>query len=219
MDMQVVFTQLVANDDVEVVSSSGSDTTQVVTVDGRDAGGAFVTATATLNGTTPVAVPGGTYTRVLRTQVAFAGSYGKVQNGPVRLRTVSGSVDIAVMPVDRDSNDAAIWTLNEQMFPAGITGWHIEISDVQQVATIEAVIQARNVTQDRAWITLDQAPALDDDFRTFSAPLIPITNNIKTDVHDIRIRFNSSKASIHIHAGFSFVQNELGLTKVLDIFT
>lgn len=65
-DYRPGFTQLAANDDLEVLSSSASDTTQVVTVDGRDATGAFVTATATLSGTTPVVLtPATTFERVL----------------------------------------------------------------------------------------------------------------------------------------------------------
>lgn len=65
-DYRPDFTQLAANDQLEVLSSAAGDTTQVVTVDGRDAAGAFVTATATLNGTTPVALtPATTFERVL----------------------------------------------------------------------------------------------------------------------------------------------------------
>jgi hypothetical protein len=48
------FTQLAANDDLEYVSDNAGDTTQTVTVDGRDAAGAFVTEAITLNGTTAV---------------------------------------------------------------------------------------------------------------------------------------------------------------------
>lgn len=53
-DYQVVFTQLAANDDVEAVSSAAGDTTQNVTVEGRNAAGSVVSETKQLNGTTPV---------------------------------------------------------------------------------------------------------------------------------------------------------------------
>ncbi|MFQ5702701.1 MAG: hypothetical protein ACE5HT_01630 [Gemmatimonadales bacterium] len=66
IDNRPAFTPLAANDDLEVLSSAAGDTTQVVTVDGRDATGAFVTATATLNGTTAVILsPATTFERVL----------------------------------------------------------------------------------------------------------------------------------------------------------
>lgn len=66
VDYRPDFTDLAADDDIEVLSSAAGDTTQVVTVDGRDATGAFVTATATLSGTTPVILsPATTFERVL----------------------------------------------------------------------------------------------------------------------------------------------------------
>jgi hypothetical protein len=51
---RVVFTDLAANDDIEVVSSNAGDTTQQITVTARDASGATVQQTVTLNGTTAV---------------------------------------------------------------------------------------------------------------------------------------------------------------------
>lgn len=54
LDYRVIFTDLGANDDVEVVSAAGGDTTQSCTVVARDATGASVTQTVTLNGTTAV---------------------------------------------------------------------------------------------------------------------------------------------------------------------
>ena len=49
-DVRPDFVQLAADDDLEVLSDNAGDTTQIVTVDGRDPSGAFVTATATVNG-------------------------------------------------------------------------------------------------------------------------------------------------------------------------
>ena len=69
-DIRPDFVQLAADDDIEVLSSAAGDTTQVVTVDGRDATGAFVTATATLTGTTPAILsPATTFERVLSIQM------------------------------------------------------------------------------------------------------------------------------------------------------
>lgn len=54
IDERVVFTDLAANDDIEVLSSAAGDTTQQITVTARDASGATVSQTVTLNGTTAV---------------------------------------------------------------------------------------------------------------------------------------------------------------------
>jgi len=54
LDYRVVFTQLAANDDVEAVSSAAGDTTQNVTVEGRNAAGSVVSESKQLNGITPV---------------------------------------------------------------------------------------------------------------------------------------------------------------------
>lgn len=65
-DVRPDFTQLAANDDLEIISDNAGDTTQVATVDGRDATGAFVTATATANGLTAVILsPATIFERVL----------------------------------------------------------------------------------------------------------------------------------------------------------
>lgn len=54
IDNRPVFTQLAADDDLEVVSDNAGDTTQTVTTDGRDAAGAFVSEGLALNGLTIV---------------------------------------------------------------------------------------------------------------------------------------------------------------------
>ncbi len=54
VDVRPDFIQLAANDDLEVLSDNAGDTTQVVTVQGRDVTGAVVTATATLAGVAAV---------------------------------------------------------------------------------------------------------------------------------------------------------------------
>lgn len=63
LDNRPVFTQLAANDTLEVLSSAAGDTTQLVTVTGRDAAGAVFSDSKTLSGTTPVAFTG-TFERV-----------------------------------------------------------------------------------------------------------------------------------------------------------
>lgn len=65
-DRRTVFTQMTANSALEVLSSNAGDTTQGFTVKVRSPSGVIRTETGTLNGTTPVAVPGGTVERILR---------------------------------------------------------------------------------------------------------------------------------------------------------
>lgn len=53
---RVVFDDIVATDSLEILSSETGDTTQEVTVHGRNAAGELVSDSAVLNGTTPVAI-------------------------------------------------------------------------------------------------------------------------------------------------------------------
>lgn len=53
-DVRLDFTQLAANDDLEVLSDNAGDTTQTATVWARSTAGAIVTEGVTLNGTTAV---------------------------------------------------------------------------------------------------------------------------------------------------------------------
>lgn len=84
LDRRCVFTQMSANSNLEIVSSNAGDTTQAFTVIGRNAAGARVTGTGTLNGTTAVAVPNGPYERILH---CFIGADAA---GTVTLRNTSG---------------------------------------------------------------------------------------------------------------------------------
>lgn len=63
VDHRGVLAQLAANDTLEIVSSAAGDTTQNLTVTGRDDAGAIIQDTQQLNGTTPVAIVG-TFERV-----------------------------------------------------------------------------------------------------------------------------------------------------------
>lgn len=58
VDHRPEFTQLAATDTLEVLSSSAGDTTQSITITGRNAAGAIISDTKTLNGTTVVAITG-----------------------------------------------------------------------------------------------------------------------------------------------------------------
>lgn len=80
------FTQMTSNDTIQAVSSSAGDTSQTVTVVGRDAAGNLVTSSATtLTGTTPVTITGlGTVERVLSATMSATAA------GTVTIRSTTG---------------------------------------------------------------------------------------------------------------------------------
>lgn len=91
---RVVFTQLAANDTIQALSSAAGDTTQTITVVGRNAAGAIVTGGPTaLTGTTPVTISGGTFERVLSVEMSAAAA------GTVTIRRTTGAVTIGTIPI------------------------------------------------------------------------------------------------------------------------
>src|SRR5690554_5511368 len=94
--IRVVFTPLAADDDIEVVSSSGSDTTQDVTVVARAPNGEVVTDTVTLNGTTPVGFEFGTSGEAIE-RVLSVTMDGDAA-GTVTIRRGSGGATVGTIP-------------------------------------------------------------------------------------------------------------------------
>lgn len=90
---RVVFTDLAANDDIEVLSSSAGDTTQQITVTARSPAGATVQQTVTLNGTTAVILS--TIGVVERVQRALLNSNA---TGTVTVRRSVAGATIATIP-------------------------------------------------------------------------------------------------------------------------
>jgi hypothetical protein len=84
---------LAANDQTEAVSDNAGDTTQTITIVGRDAAGAIQTeGPVTLNGTTPVALGTTTYERILQVTKSAA------TTGTVTIRRDAAAGDICTMP-------------------------------------------------------------------------------------------------------------------------
>lgn len=63
---KAVFTDIAATDSVKIVSDNAADTTQVVTITGRDASGAIISSIINLNGTTLSAASSNTFERILK---------------------------------------------------------------------------------------------------------------------------------------------------------
>ncbi len=91
-DNRATLVQMAANDTLEVLSAAPGDTTQLVTVTGRNAAGAVISDSKTLSGTTPV---------------AFTGTFERVQKvvmdsdavGAVTVRRASAGPTVGVIPI------------------------------------------------------------------------------------------------------------------------
>jgi len=92
VDVRPDFTQLAADDDLECVSSAAGDTTQTVTIDGRDAAGAFITITYALNGTTVV-----TDAQVFERVLSISMDADAV--GTVTIRRAPAAGDVYIIPI------------------------------------------------------------------------------------------------------------------------
>ena len=90
---RVVFTDISANDTVEILSDNGSDTTQDVEVFGRNTAGEIVSEIETLNGTTPQTTTQ-SFERILKIVMDGAAL------GNVTIRKQSDDVEIAVLAID-----------------------------------------------------------------------------------------------------------------------
>lgn len=88
------FTQIAANDDLEVVSDSAGDTTQTATVTARNAAGAIVSEGVTLNGTTAVIFSTiGVVERVLKLELSATAA------GIVTLRRSVAGATVRTIPI------------------------------------------------------------------------------------------------------------------------
>ena len=91
LDTRPEFTQLAAADTLEILSSAAGDTTQTVTVTGRNNAGAEISDTKTLNGTNVVAMTG-TFARVLKVVLSADGA------GTVTLRRGGAGATVCTIP-------------------------------------------------------------------------------------------------------------------------
>ena len=92
VDNRPEFTQMGANDTLEMLSSAAGDTTQTVTVTGRNSAGAVVIDTKTLNGTTVVAFTG-TFERVQKVLMSADAV------GTITVRRASAGPTVGTIPI------------------------------------------------------------------------------------------------------------------------
>ena len=170
-----------------------------------------------LDGTTPVAVPGGPYMRCLGARVLTAGSYGFVQTAEVDLRIASGGAVLQRLLSDTNKGRATTWTFTPDQYPWGIIGWGGFISQTTQSTVIKFELQIRNFTQDWAWEVLDFSPELNDQTRSFNFIFTPNTADIKTDIYDMRVSFQSDKASTKVENAVFLIRNEPGIATFSEV--
>lgn len=106
LTIRVVFTDIVATDEVEIVSDSASDTTETITAHGRNAAGELVNDVATLDGTTPVVVTGTDFERILKL-IKSTGTVGTVTIRDDGTDTTIATMEPALLEIRRPFYDAA----------------------------------------------------------------------------------------------------------------
>ncbi len=116
---RVDFTQMAANDTIEAVSTSASDT-QNLTIEARKADGSVVSETKGLAGTTPVSFSNlGTVERILKADLA-SDAVGTVTvrrtTGPTTIRQVPPSERGFLMAFRKSASEASATTRYEKLF-------------------------------------------------------------------------------------------------------
>ena len=103
---RVVFTDIAATDELEILSDSTMDTVETITGHGRNAAGELVNDVATLNGTTPVVVTGTDFERILKI-IKSATTVGTVTIRDDGTDTTIATMEPAVLEIRRPFYDAA----------------------------------------------------------------------------------------------------------------
>ena len=103
---RVVFVDIAATDEIEILSSSSSDTVETITVHGRNAAGELVNDVATLNGVAVVVISGTAFERVLKI-IKSATTIGTVTVRDQDTDTTIADMEPAVTEIRRPFYDAA----------------------------------------------------------------------------------------------------------------
>lgn len=103
---RVVFTDIVATDEIEILSDNAGDTTQTITVYGRNAAGELVNDVATLNGVSVVTITGTAFERVLKI-IKSASTTGTVTVRDQDTDTTIATMEPALLEIRRPFYDAA----------------------------------------------------------------------------------------------------------------
>lgn len=103
---RVVFVDIAATDEIEILSDNAGDTTQTITVHGRNAAGELVSDSATLNGLSVVLISGTAFERVLKI-IKSAATTGDVTVRDQDTDTTIATLEAAVTEIRRPFYDAA----------------------------------------------------------------------------------------------------------------
>lgn len=139
------FTQLAANDSLEAVSTSSSDTMNL-TITARDTAGAIVSETKALNGTTVVSFSGlGTVERVLKAELAStpAGTVTirRSNNGPTVRQIPAGKRGFQLAFYDSASDPSVQKKRYEKVFFRNESTLTLNAAQVTLIADPSAVIR------------------------------------------------------------------------------
>jgi hypothetical protein len=104
--IRMVFVDIVATDEIEILSDQAGDTTQTITVFGRNAAGELVSDVATLNGVAVVLITGTAFERVLKI-IKSASTAGNVTVRDQDTDTTIATLEPAVLEIRRPFYDAA----------------------------------------------------------------------------------------------------------------
>ena len=104
--IRMVFTDIVATDEIEILSDSSSDTVETITVHGRNAAGELVNDVGTLNGVSVVLIAGTAFERVLKI-IKSATTVGSVTVRDQDTDTEIALMEPAVLEIRRPFYDAA----------------------------------------------------------------------------------------------------------------
>ncbi len=100
------FTQIAANDTIRAVSASAGDTTQTVTITGRNAAGSIVSETKTLTGTTPI-----TFSTLSTVERVLVAELSASCAGDVTVARTTGPTTIRVIPAGERGFSEVLRTL------------------------------------------------------------------------------------------------------------
>ena len=104
--IRMVFTDIASTDEIEILSDNAADTTETITVHGRNAAGELVNDVATLNGVAVVLIAGTAFERVLKI-IKSSATVGTVTVRDQDTDTEIAAMEPAVLEIRRPFYDAA----------------------------------------------------------------------------------------------------------------
>lgn len=155
------YTFLSSEQTLEVVSDSAQDAAagtgaRTVRVDLLDASYAPFSVNVSMNGTTPVAVSGGTYLRVNDMRITGVVGSSDSNVGNITLRVAGGGQTISYMLAGKGRSQQAVYTV-----PAGRTAYatHTKVNIIRAKQSADAEIELQSRAQGGGWVVRNTVQA------------------------------------------------------------